>query len=189
MKRILWPLLLAFIGLLGVFGQLDRQARMNPAYAYLIPQWLGGFSLEQEARIAIGSSDEQGALAATRMLVAARPMPAEHLAVFARAQAISGEEEVAITNIQRAAHRGWRDTPTQQAMLALAADAGDKPEVARRLAALWAIQADRETLERLSQSLLDDTDTREAFDEILGQNPRWEQRYREWDARREATPP
>ena len=186
MKRIFWPLALAFVGLVGAFAHLDRQARMSPAYAALVPQTFGGFSLEQDARSAIQSGDARGALATARKLVAARPIPAEHLAMLARAEALAGEENSAIISIQRAAHRSWRDAPTQQAMLALAVDAGDKQEAARRLAALWAVKVDREKLERLSQSLLDDPDTRRAFDQILGQRPRWETRFRDWDARRKA---
>jgi hypothetical protein len=57
--------------------------------------------------------------------------------LLAVAQAKAGNAEAAGLAIQIAGQRGWREPVAQEAVLRLALGAGNKPEAARRYAALF----------------------------------------------------
>jgi len=86
---------------------------------------------------ALESGDPKAALAEAERLVRRRPLPAEYLTLLAVGQAKAGQEEKAAETIQVAARRGWREPLAQVAMLRLALANADRPEAARRYAALF----------------------------------------------------
>ncbi len=173
MIRLLWPALLLVISLIAVGAQLDRQVRNSPHLADIVPAPFRGFAQTELARRAIATKDATAAQAEARALIATRPVPADHLALMAQAKLLAGETEPALVLAQRAAHRGWRDTPTQLLMFRLALAADDGREMARRLAAMWALQADRRLLGELTPLVLAQPAARREFISILAAEPRW----------------
>jgi hypothetical protein len=88
-------------------------------------------------------------------LVQGRPLPAENLILLAKAQAKAGQVEAAAQTIQIASQRGWREPVAQEVVLRLALAAGDKPEAARRYAALFLHRPTADALlEELGQAVL-----------------------------------
>lgn len=173
MMRVLWPLFMLAIAAGAILSQLDRQARIETSWAGLFPHPYQGFTSEVELRRALQSGDPEQTLHMARKLVAERPIPAEHFSWLAQAELAAGNEEKSIEIAQRAAHRSWRGDAVQQFMLRLAMAEGDDAETARRLAALWAIQSDRELLEEVTPILLEQEGTQREFAQILAGDPRW----------------
>lgn len=156
--RILWlALLLALAGVTTML-QIDRQAEATPALAPLVPGPMRGYAQARIAAAAIERGDGAAALAEARRLVQRRPVPAEHLTLLAIAQNKAGQPEQAGLTIQMAAKRGWREPVAQEAVLRLALVAGDKPEAARRYAALFLRAATpNPLLVELGPAVLDET--------------------------------
>jgi hypothetical protein len=134
--RIIWFAALLGLALLTTFIELDRQSEATPMLAGLVPEPLRGYAQARVAGEAAEGDDAALALAEARRLVRRRPVPAEHLTLLALAQTKAGEVEQAGLTVQIAAQRGWREPLAQEAVLRLALEAGDKPEAARRYAAL-----------------------------------------------------
>jgi len=158
--------------------QLDREARRQPALANAVPAPLRGFGQHAMAARYLAAKQDQQALAAARILIARRPMRAEHVRLFAQAQALRGNQQVSALTIQQAARRGWRDPIAQRAMLAIALEAGDGAEAGRRLAALWMLSRDREMLNAMTPPVLADASGRREFKRLLGKSERLRQRFR-----------
>lgn len=139
MGRIVFSLALAMTALVASFAQLDRSARFAPELAGAVPPTFSGFAAEQRTRQAIAAQDGGLALAEAQALLARRPLPAEHLSLFAVAAAMAGEEARSLAALELAMQRGWRDPLAQQAgaSAAIAQDAHDI--AAMRIAALYAI--------------------------------------------------
>lgn len=135
--RILWFTTLALAALLTVGLQLDLRARTAPGFAAVVPALLRDTAQTVVTRQALTGSDAALALAEAQTLVVRRPLPAENLTLLAAAQAKAGDEEAALRTIQIAGRRGWREPVAQEAMLRLALANGDRPEAARRYAALF----------------------------------------------------
>lgn len=135
--RILWLAALAAVALVTGAVQLDRQARVTPQLSVSVPEPFRAFSQAHIVSAAMRSENRARALEEAQLLVKRRPIPAEHLRVLATAQFGAGEIEAGSRTIQIAAKRGWRDPLAQEAMLRLALAAGDRPEAARRFAALF----------------------------------------------------
>lgn len=135
--KVLWPALLLALAVVTGFLQIDRQADLTPSLAPLVPQGLRNYAQPRIAASAADGPDSALALDEAKRLVLRRPVPAEHLTLLAVAQTKAGQREQAGLTIQIAAQRGWREPIAQEALLRLALDAGDKPEAARRFAALF----------------------------------------------------
>lgn len=139
MARLLFRLALAVTALAASFAQLDRAARFAPGLAGAVPPALSGFAAEQRTRHAIAAQDGEAALAEAQALLARRPLPAEHLGLFAVAAAMAGEEDRSRAALELAMQRGWRDPLAQQAGAAAATSQGAHDIAAMRIAALYAI--------------------------------------------------
>lgn len=135
--RALWIAALVGVGLLVTALQIDRQSPLTPGLAPLVPAPLRSYAQFETAVAALQTADPATALAEAEALVRRRPMPAEHLTLLAAAQVRAGRPEAAGLTVQLAAKRGWREPLSQEAVLGLALDAGDRPEAARRFAALF----------------------------------------------------
>lgn len=135
--RIVWFAGLAAAALLTAGLQLDMRSRNTATVAPAVPGLLRDHAQVQITRKALAGKDAATALAEAEKLVRRRPLPAENLTLLAAAQAKAGKVESAARTIQVAGQRGWRDPVAQEAMLQLALAAGDRPEAARRYAALF----------------------------------------------------
>jgi hypothetical protein len=156
--KVAWPALLLAIAAVTTFLQIDRQADISPSLAPVVPQPLRNYAQPVVAAAAADGTDSALALEEARRLVQRRPVPAEHLTLLAVAQTKAGQPEQAGLTIQIAAQRGWREPVSQEAVLRLALDAGDKPEAARRFAALFLRRATPDALlEEVAPAVLDET--------------------------------
>lgn len=135
--RIVWIAGLAVLGLVTAGLQLDRQSETMQALAPAVPPPLRAYAQRIVAVEAVQGTNPAAGLAAARELVRRRPMPAENLTILSVAQARVGDYQAAGRTIQLAGKRGWRELFTQEAILRLALEAGDRPEAARRYAALF----------------------------------------------------
>lgn len=176
--RIAWLTFWALVACVAVVAQVDRETRRTPHLAALVPSIFTGFASEEKGRHSLASRASAPARRDVAELIRARPVPAEHLILLAQAKALAGNTEASLIDIQRAAHRGWRDAPSQLIVLRMALAAGDEPGAARRLAALWAIQADREWLREVTPMVLASPQSAETFAGILAEDPRWERNFR-----------
>jgi hypothetical protein len=158
--RILWLAALAAIALVTSALQIDKQAEATPAMARLVPQPLRNFAQTRVTATALDSGDPAAALAEAERLVRRRPLPAEYLTLLAAAQAKAGQADKAVGTIQLAGRRGWRVAAAQEAMLRLALANNDRPEAARRYAALFLADATPDALLlELGPAVLDGADT------------------------------
>mgnify|MGYP002654723223 CR=1 FL=1 len=135
--RIVWFAALAAIALLTTALQLDMQSKKAPGLAAVVPAPLRNEAQAQIVQIALTGKDAKLAVTEAERLVRRRPLPAESLTLLAVAQAKAGQMDAAGRTIQIAGQRGWRVPVAQEAVLRLALGAGDKPEAARRYAALF----------------------------------------------------
>jgi hypothetical protein len=135
--RIIWFAALAAIAVTTALLQLDKQSEVAPVVASMVPPPFRNFAQTQIAVRAAEEGDPRIAVAEARRLVQQRPVPAEYLTLLAVAQAKAGQAEAAGLTIQIAGQRGWREPVSQEAVLRLALNAGDKAEAARRYAALF----------------------------------------------------
>jgi transposase InsO family protein len=135
--RIIWLAAPAAIAVLTAALQIDMQSRKMPALPNVVPEILRDQAQQRIARNAITGDDPAQALAEVEKLVRRRPIPAENLTLLALAQTRAGQDEAAVRSIQVAGRRGWREPAAQEAVLRLAIEAGDRPEAARRYAALF----------------------------------------------------
>lgn len=173
MRTIAWLFALGFIGAVTVFAQVDRQSRISPEVARYVPEVFASFAQRHSTAQDLLDRNPETATEVARSLVANRPMPAENLRMYAQARALAGDEQQAVAAIVQAAQRGWRDEPTQRAMLEIALEAGDRREAARRLAAWWALSRDRALLEPLANRVLVQEDARAEMARLLAEEPRW----------------
>ncbi|MGQ7829937.1 hypothetical protein [Altererythrobacter sp. Z27] len=173
----LWHFALAIIALVAIGAQLDRQSRYQPELSRWVPGPLRAFSQYHIALEASQLQDRQVALSEARRLIARRPVPAEHLALLAALQLQDNPQGRGLVTIQQAAKRGWREPLSQQARLRLALAAGDYREAALRLAAIWALPHDDETLEELAPRVLQHAEARQALAGLLADRPKWEGAY------------
>lgn len=135
--RIIWFAALVAIALLTTALQLDMQSKKAPGLAATVPGPLRNQAQAHIVQAALAGTDTKLAVAEAERLVRRRPLPAESLTLLAVAQAKAGDIDAAGRTIQIAGQRGWRVPMAQEAVLRLALGAGDKPEAARRYAALF----------------------------------------------------
>lgn len=178
--RIVWTASLVVIGALTAALQIDRQTELTPALAPMVPAPLRSYAQAQIALAAARSDAPAGAVQAAEDLVRRRPMPAENLAILAVAQAKAGDYQAAGLTIQLAGKRGWRVNMAQEAVLRFALDAGDKPEAARRYAALFRDQSTpNQKLIALAPQVLGEArgPGQETFATIVAAAPLWHAQF------------
>jgi len=134
--RALWYLGLALIAVITTGLQLDKQAHRSPDFAHVVPEPFRAFAQAWIAEDALAGADAQAALEAAQVLVARRPVPAEHLTLLALAQLKAGDSRKASQSIQLSAQRGWREITAQETLARLALEAGNGAEASRRYIAL-----------------------------------------------------
>lgn len=174
--RIIWFAAILAIATVTAGVQFDRQVRRTPAIAPVVPAPFRSAAQFQIAAKAIEAGDPDAALTEARLLVARRPVPAEHLTVLAIALVQAGEAEAGSETIQYAARRGWRDPVAQEAMLRLAVAAGDMPEATHRFTALFLRDStDDALLEELSKAVFSEAGGpgQQTLITILSQTDRW----------------
>lgn len=158
MGRILWFAALIAIALVTIGLQIDRQSESTRQLAPLVPGPLRNFAQTRITQQALLGKDPALAMAEAERLVRRRPIPAEYLTLLAAGQIKAEQPEQAAMTIQIAGQRGWREPVAQEAVLRLALAAGDKPEAARRYAALFLQgQTPDALLEELGQAVLSET--------------------------------
>lgn len=135
--RLIWLTALAGIAVLTTALQFDIKARSAPQFATVVPEPLRDYAQVRIVQKALAGDNTDEAVAEAEKLVRRRPLPAEYLTLLAAAQEKAGQREAAAQTIQLAGQRGWRDPVAQLAVLRLALAAGDRPEAARRYAALF----------------------------------------------------
>lgn len=175
--RIIWLAGLLAIAVVTIAVQLDRQAAMNPELARLVPGPFRAYSQTHLAAAASEGTDPARALEETRTLVRRRPVPAEHLSLLAVAQTKAGMEDAAVMSVQIAAQRGWREPLAQEAVLRMALAAGDRPEAARRYAALFLrAETPDELLREVGPEVLEDADGagQRTLVDIVSGTDRWQ---------------
>jgi hypothetical protein len=161
--RIAWFAALIAVALVTTALQIDKQAEATPALARIVPEPLRNYAQIRVTAAALESGDPQTALAEAERLVRRRPLPAENLTLLAVGQAKAGQDAKAAETIQVAARRGWREPLAQAAMLRLALANADRPEAARRYAALFLRDATPDALLlELGPAVLDGPETEAA---------------------------
>lgn len=184
--RLVWIATLAIVAVIIAGLQLDRQTRRTSAIAQGVPQLFRSAAQFPIAANALAGPDPVLALSEAEKLVSRRPMPAEHLRVLAQAQFAAGDYNQGTLTIQYAAQRGWRDPLAQESMLRLALSAGDKPEAARRYAALFLRRDTQdELLEKLGQQVLAEPEGagRTTLVDIVSGGERWHNQFMNRGAR------
>lgn len=171
--RAIWIGLMALVAILATGAELDRAARRAPAIAGIVPVPFRSFAQEQLTIATVRSAPPAEALHAAELLVRRRPVPSEHLSLLAIAQERAGRTDKSGLLVQMAARRGWRDPIAQQAMFAIALNAGDHAESSRRLAAMWALQDHQAPLADPTNKLLATEQGRAAMAETLKAGGRW----------------
>lgn len=178
MARIIWSVLLLIIAVCTSFAQLDRTARYSVELSSLVPPQFQSFTAANLTLDALADGDGRDALPFAKRLLAERPMRQEHHRMFAQALMMTGEEEQAVRAIQRGALAGWRDSATQRSLLLIASAAQDDIEAARRLAALWALTKDVETLRPYAAAVMNRPEAQIEMARLLNSNPTWQAKYR-----------
>lgn len=175
-KKILWPIALIIIALLTAAIQLDRQARVSPTYATIVPKPFRAFAQARVSAAAIAADNSGRALSEAELLVRKRPMPAQNLRLLATAQYRADMAAQSNLTIQYAARRGWRDPIPQEAMMRLALAAGDEAEAARRYLALFLnAQTSDDLLVEMGQKIFADErgDGRKTLTTVVAGASRW----------------
>ncbi|MFM7377021.1 MAG: hypothetical protein ACKO1O_02640 [Erythrobacter sp.] len=174
--RIIWFTALLVAALLTAALQLDLRTRQAPGLAPAVPAMLRNQAQTAVTREALVKGGAAQALAEARTLIVRRPLPAENLLLLAAAQVKAGQEEAALRTVQIAGRRGWRQPAAQEAMLRLALANGDRPEAARRYAALFLLPATPdELLVKLGPAVFGDGDAtaRDTLVAIVVGGERW----------------
>lgn len=174
--RAIWILVVGLAALVTAQMQLDRETMRRPELRGLIAEPFRAASQPFFVKAALNADDPAMALVEARKLVLRRPVPAEHLAALAVAQAKAGQLDAAVGSIQTASDRGWRDPLAQEARLRLALELGDTAEAAKRYTALLLQrETSRELLTELGSQVLAEPDGagRRTIIDIVSETDRW----------------
>lgn len=177
MKQIIWCLILAAIAILATLTQLDRQSRYQSELAELVPQNMRHFAQYHSTDAALEQQDKAAALIEARLLAARRPIPAEHLRLLASAHLLNGENAAGAAALQLAGQRGWRDAPTQFAMLSAAIAQGNELGAVRRYFALWVQGENRDALKPVSRTVFASVKAQVEAARLLNTNGRWQRAF------------
>ena len=175
--KLLWWTVLALLAAIVLFAQIDRQSRYSPSAAALVPSSFLSFGQSHIAVAALREGSPAQALSETQELVTRRPLPAEHLALLAAAQAKHGFYEQSQGSLELAARRGWRDPGTQLALLEISIAADNGTEAARRFAGLLATDGNDAAIRSTAQRVFAMQDARQEMARLLLNTPRWRARF------------
>lgn len=176
--KLMWWIVLALLAAMVLFAQIDRHSRYSPAAAALVPDSFLGFGQRHIAAAALREGTAAQALSENQKLISRRPLPAEHLALLAAAQAKHGFAKQSEGSLLLAAQRGWRDPGTQLAVLEISIAVENGTEAARRFAALMATDGNDETLRTAAERVFVMPDARQEMARILANEPRWQDRFK-----------
>lgn len=172
--RIVVIALCGILALLAVFTQLDRQSRLTPHYALMIPDAFSGNAARERSKMALVAGQADRALAEAQTQVALRPMPAESLTVLALAAVAAGDETMAREALGAASRRGWREPVSQLASAQAAVEQGEYAIASQRIVALLSTGNLREPALDLLSRLLEHPEGREQFADRLTAFGRWQ---------------
>lgn len=175
--RLVWIGAICVVGLATAALQLDRQARVSPEIAELVPGPFRAFAQTQVTAKALANQDGGDALVAATTLVRRRPLPAENLRLLSASQFKAGLLDQSMNTMQFAAKRGWRDPVPQETMMRLALHAGDEAEAARRYVALMLRpQTSDQTLAEIGDAIFADKngEGRKTLFGLLSDTQRWQ---------------
>jgi len=179
-SRLIWFAALLGLAVVTVGVQLDRQTRKTPILAVQVPEIFRSSAQPRVTALAINSGIKGSGVEEAQKLLRRRPMPARHLRLLAQAHLAAGNNEASALAIQYAAQRGWRDSLSQEAMMRIALAAGDRPEAARRYAALFLIRrTDPTSLEQAGPLVFPEAGApeRAVFAEIVRGADRWQNTF------------
>jgi len=171
--RIAWLTALALVAVVAVIAQLDRAARSDARLAALVPATFSGFAAQRLSEQAVAAQNGPVAARETRRLIAARPIPAEHLRLLSQAAALQGDAPRSLAALEAASIRGWRDPVAQLAAAQAALAQGQHEAAAQRIAALFAVGSLPDQTPALAAALLADPAGRAAFAHQLATPARW----------------
>lgn len=164
---------LVVAALCAVQLQLDRAAAGNAQIQALVLPAFQSETLLDRAGRALADGRTADALAASKALLDAAPVPQENLSLLARAALADGQQPLAAQAWQAAMARGWRD-PFVQAIAAEAALAGRQwPLAAQRIDALQRIGVPAKALAPAVERLAQTGAGRTALKERLELSPAW----------------
>lgn len=135
--RVVWIVVLLFVGIAAAGLQMDRQARQDVAFAHEVPRIARAYALLPLANEAYQKKDFQQGLAYARLLVQKRPVPAEQLALLATGLIQTGQTQQGYDILLMSARRGWREGYTQIVMARMALEGAEPSIAAARILALW----------------------------------------------------
>lgn len=128
---------MAFLAIVAVGVEADREARRDLRIAELVPSFFQSYALETLARQAYERNEmEKGKDLALR-LVERRPVPAETLSLYARGLLGVGDVNAAEPALQLAAQRGWRDRFVQRVVIVSSLENGRPAVASERVLGLW----------------------------------------------------
>lgn len=174
--RIIWFAALLGVAVVSAAVHLDREARRTAALALYVPEIVRSGAQPRITALAIDAGVPEIGIAQAQTLVRRRPLPARHLRLLAQAHFAAGDNEASALAIQYAAQRGWRDALAQEAMMQIALAAGNRPEAARRYAALFLDRGtDRALLEETGKAVFAKPggEERATFAQIVAGGERW----------------
>lgn len=177
--RMIWWSALAVVAMVALFAQLDRATRFSPGLERLVPASFSAFAAERRAEATLAAArdtapDSDLMIAQSRALIAARPVPAEHLSLLAQGYIYAGQSDAALATLQAASTRGWRAPVVQLAAAQAALASGDMEAAAQRITALLATGSLPEHTPDLIAQLLTTPQGRAAFADRLASQGRWQ---------------
>lgn len=171
--RITWWSVLVVVAACACLAQLDRISRFSPHLAGSVPESFKGFAAQRLTERAILDEDGEAALAEATILLAARPLPAEHLRLYSQASAMAGQDAQTLAALQAAAARGWRDPLAQIAAARAALAQSEYDAAAARIAALRATGLMPEVAMALAVDLGASPEGRAAMARQLAEDSHW----------------
>jgi len=171
--RIAWIAALLVVAVVAIFAQLDRATRSDSQLAALVPAAFGGFSAQRLSEQAIIAQNAPAAAQEARRLIAARPLPAEHMRLLSQASALQGDAPRSLAALEAASLRGWRDPVAQISAAQAALAQGQYDAAAQRIAALFAVGSMPDQTMALAGALLADPGGQAAFARQLATSTRW----------------
>ncbi len=164
---LVWFCGLLCIGVVITGFQLDRASRYRLEIAQYVPAEFRSFAQLHWTRNALLRSDNDDALRQASLLVAKRPVAAEHLSLLGSAALLAGDDALAAKAFTISARRGWREPGTQVIAMQSALAQADWSSAAERVDALARgdhAQPDiQQTIDAGLQVLLADPAGREAL--------------------------
>lgn len=165
--RAVWYATFALTAAMAVPVELDREGGSAAWIVTLVPRFAQSDSLDAAARNALERADHREAEEIARQGVARRPMPAETLSLYAQALLLNNKEMPAISALQTAAGRGWRDRFVQRAVVLSSLQQTSRIVAAQRVIGLWRVGERGGWLMDLTRATLGTSDGLSAFKSLI----------------------